>query len=54
MTVNHLLRRLHLYLALVLLPWILMYGISAIPMTRPELSEGLYNDNAKMIFGLWW
>jgi hypothetical protein len=45
MTVNHLFRRLHLYLALTLLPWVLMYGISAIPMTRPELSEGLYNHN---------
>lgn len=48
MTVNHLFRRVHLYLALVLLPWILMYGISAIPMTRPELSEGLYDHNPSL------
>ena len=45
---NHLFRRLHLYLALALLPWVLMYGISAIPMTRPELSEGLYDNNTTL------
>ncbi len=45
---NHLIRRLHLYLALALLPWFLMYGISAIPMTGPELSENMYNDNTTL------
>ena len=45
MTVNQLFRRLHLYLALALLPWILMYGISAFPMTRPGMADGLYGND---------
>lgn len=45
MTLNHFFRRLHLYLALALLPWVLIYGIGAIPMAHPDLSDGLYDSN---------
>lgn len=48
MTFNHLNRRLHLYLAMVLLPWFLMYGISAIPFTRNAYFNSLYNDGVPM------
>src|SRR5688572_15342583 len=34
MTAPHFLRRLHLYLGLVLLPWLFMYGISSVPFTH--------------------
>ena len=34
MTFNHFNRRLHLYLALSLLPWFFMYGISSIPFSH--------------------
>lgn len=44
MTFNHLNRRLHLYLAMGLLPWFLMYGISAIPFTRNAYFNNLYKD----------
>lgn len=44
MTFNHINRRLHLYLALALLPWIFLYGISAIPFTRNETFNKLYED----------
>ena len=44
MTFNHFNRRLHLYLAIGLLPWFLMYGVSAIPFTRNEFFRELYND----------
>ncbi|MFT5367794.1 MAG: hypothetical protein ACI8V2_002755 [Candidatus Latescibacterota bacterium] len=48
MTFNHINRRLHLYLALVLLPWFLMYGISAIPFTRNAYFNNLYKDGVPM------
>ena len=44
MTFNHLNRRLHLYLALILLPWSVMYGVSAIPFTRNSFFNDLYED----------
>lgn len=44
MTFNHLNRRLHLYLALILLPWATMYGISAIPFAHNSFFGDLYND----------
>lgn len=44
MTFNHINRRLHLYLAMALLPWAVMYGISAIPFTRNSFFNDLYND----------
>ncbi|MCC6590260.1 MAG: hypothetical protein IT168_26440 [Bryobacterales bacterium] len=34
MTFNHLNRRLHLYLALTLLPWFFLYGVSSIPFSH--------------------
>lgn len=48
MKFNQLIRRLHLYLALALLPWVFIYGISAIPMTRPYLSDNLYNNDQSL------
>jgi hypothetical protein len=48
MTFNHINRRLHLYLALVLLPWFLMYGVSAIPFTRNVFFSDLYKDGVPM------
>jgi hypothetical protein len=36
MTLNLLLRRTHIYLALFLLPWFAMYGISSLPFSHPE------------------
>jgi len=44
MTFNHLNRRVHLYLAMVLLPWFLMYGISAIPFAHNTFFNDLYKD----------
>lgn len=34
MTFSHFNRRLHLYLGLALLPWLLMYGVSSIPFAH--------------------
>src|SRR4051794_19988013 len=36
MSPSHLIRRLHLYLGLALLPWVFMYGVSSIPFTHNE------------------
>ena len=36
MTLNLILRRTHIYLALFLLPWFGMYGISSLPFSHPE------------------
>lgn len=44
MSFNLINRRVHLYLALALLPWIFIYGISAIPFTRNETFNKLYDD----------
>lgn len=44
MTFNHFNRRFHLYLALALLPWFAMYGISSIPFVRNSYFRTLYND----------
>ena len=48
MKFNILNRRLHLYFALTLLPWVLIYGISAIPFTRPHLADSLYNNDPSL------
>jgi hypothetical protein len=45
MTLHHLNRRVHLYLALVLLPWFLMYGVSSIPFSHNQYFED--RDKAK-------
>jgi hypothetical protein len=42
MPINQFLSRLHLYLALGLLPWFIIYGLSAIPFSHPELFQKLY------------
>lgn len=48
MTFNHLNRRLHVYLALALLPWVFIYGVSAIPFTRNAYFNNLYKDGIPM------
>jgi len=45
MKLHHLNRRVHLYLALVLLPWFLMYGVSSIPFSHNQYFEE--RDKAK-------
>ena len=47
MKLLHLNRRAHLYLALVLLPWFLMYGVSSIPFSHNQYFED--RDKAKGI-----
>lgn len=37
MSFNHFNRRLHLYLALALLPWFLVYGVSSLAIQHPDL-----------------
>lgn len=39
MNTSHLLRRLHLYLGLALLPWFLMYGVSSLPFAHNRYFE---------------
>jgi hypothetical protein len=41
-------RRVHLYLALFLLPWFLMYGVSSIPFSHPQWGNSLYDDGVPM------
>ena len=41
MTFSHANRRLHLYLALGLLPWLLMYGASSLPFAHGQFFEAL-------------
>ena len=48
MSFNHFNRRLHVYLAMALLPWVLMYGLSAVPFTRHKLFDGMYDDGVPM------
>ncbi len=50
MKILHINRRTHLYLALFLLPWFLMYGVSSIPFSHGAYFEEL--DQAKKI-SLW-
>ena len=45
MTFSHVNRRLHLYLALALLPWFFMYGISSLPFAHNQFFE--QRDRAK-------
>lgn len=40
MTFSHVNRRTHLYLALALLPWFLLYGVSSIPFAHAEYFNG--------------
>ena len=35
MTFLHLVRRVHLYLGLALLPWVIMFGVTSIPINHP-------------------
>jgi len=36
MTFNHFTRRLHLYLAMLLMPWFFMYGVSSLPFSHGD------------------
>ena len=45
MTFNQMNRRLHLYLALIFLPWLLMYGISSIQLAHRGFLDGFYDDD---------
>lgn len=45
MTFSHLVRRLHLYLGLALLPWMFMYGLSSIPFAHSQFFQ--QRDEAK-------
>lgn len=47
MTFSHFNRRLHLYLGLALLPWLLMYGLSSIPFAHNQFFQK--RDEAKKI-----
>ncbi len=47
MTFHHLNRRVHLYLALLLVPWFLMYGISSYVFNHPQYFDQL--DKAKSL-----
>ncbi|MBN8732201.1 MAG: PepSY-associated TM helix domain-containing protein [Acidobacteria bacterium] len=44
MTFPHFNRRLHLYLSLALLPWVLMYGVSSYFFAHPETGRAWYGD----------
>ena len=44
MKFHHVNRRTHLYLALALLPWMFMYGISSLPFSHGRLIGQLYED----------
>ena len=44
MTFSHFNRRLHVYLSLGLLPWVLMYGISSYFFAHPDVGRGWYGD----------
>lgn len=46
MTFDRINRRTHLYLALFLLPWVLMYGVSSLPFSHHDLFEQWFNDGA--------
>lgn len=50
MNASHLLRRLHLYLGLALLPWFLMYGLSSLPFAHNRYFE---NRDAAKGLPLW-
>lgn len=45
MTFRHLNRRIHLYLGLALIPWVVMYGVSSIPFAHAAFFEA--RDEAK-------
>lgn len=44
MSFNLLMRRLHTYLALVLLPWIVVYGVSSVVFNHDEWLREVLND----------
>lgn len=43
-SVHVLIRRLHLYLALSLLPWFFMYAVSSLPFSHPSFLQPWYAD----------
>jgi hypothetical protein len=41
-------RRVHLYAALSLLPWFVVYGVSSIPFSHPQWGDNYYNDGVPL------
>lgn len=41
-TLNLGMRRTHLYLTLLMLPWFVMYGLTSLPFNHPKLFEELF------------
>jgi hypothetical protein len=52
MSFDHFVRRLHLYLALALLPWFFIYGISSIPFSHNSYFEGRFRASGKPLWNL--
>ena len=50
MSFDHFVRRLHLYLALTLLPWFFVYGISSIPFSHNSYFEGRFRSRGRICF----
>jgi hypothetical protein len=48
MSFNHFVRRLHLYLALSLLPWFFVYGASSLPFSHPSWFNSIYDDGVPL------
>jgi len=48
MTFQYFNRRLHLYLAMFLMPWFFMYGLSSYPFSHPKVTEALFDDGTSM------
>ena len=44
MSFRHLNRRTHLYLALLLLPWFFMYGLSSLPFNHQEATTAIFGQ----------
>ena len=49
MTFNHFTRRLHLYLAMSLLPWFLMYGVSSLQLSHGAYFQKLYGPEQRVV-----
>ncbi len=48
MNFQHFNRRLHLYLAMFLMPWFLMYGISSYPFSHPKATNALLGGDTPL------
>lgn len=50
MTVAHFVRRAHLYTGLFLLPWVIMFGVSTIPINHPSPETAQWTPLAQHTF----